>query len=179
MVNNIVRVLDRFTVRACRITLFIAGSLVVLMSIITTYAVIRRYIFNSPEAVSYEFSNMFLLFSFVLAVPELERLDRLLRVDIISDRLPDLPNQLVMNVVSPILGLVFCLLLTWKGGVDAFHALRTGQESLSAWPVPLGPVKSVIPLGYGLLCVVLLFRLSRGVSFLLKKKRPEGKERSV
>ena len=98
MVNKIVHVLDRFTIKACQITLFIAGSLVVLMSIITTYAVIRRYIFNSPEAVSYEFSNMFLLFSFVLAVPELERLDRLLRVDIISDRLPDLPNQLVMNV---------------------------------------------------------------------------------
>ena len=122
---------------------------------------------------------MFLLFSFVLAVPELERVDRLLRVDIISDRLPTLANQLVLNIISPILGLVFCILLTWKGGVDAFHALRTGQESLSAWPVPLGPVKSVIPLGYCLLCIVLLFRLTRGVSSIFMKNPAKGKEQAV
>lgn len=179
MVNKIVHVLDRFTVKACQITLFIAGSLVVIMAIITTYAVVRRYVFNNPEAASYEFSNMFLLFSFVLAVPELERVDRLLRVDIISDRLPTIANQMVLNIISPILGLVFCILLTWKGGVDAFHALKTGQESLSAWPVPLGPIKSIIPLGYGLLCIVLLLRLSRGVSFLWMKRGSEEKERRV
>ena len=141
----------------------VAGTLAVLMAFTATYGVVRRYIFHSPEPYSYELSVMFLLLSFVLAVPALERFDRFIRVDIISSHLPVRANNVILNVLAPILGLVFCGVLAWKGGVDAQFALRVSQTSLSAWPVPLFPIKIVIPISYGLLCLVLIVRLCRGL----------------
>ena len=53
-----------------------AGSLMVIMAFLSTYGATRRYAFRSPEPVSYEFSSMFLLLSFVLALAAVERHDK-------------------------------------------------------------------------------------------------------
>ncbi len=163
MFSKIKQLFNQIIEYASHLTMVVAGTLVVLMAFIATYGVVRRYIFHSPEPYSYELSVMFLLFSFVLAVPALERLNRFIRVDIVSSRLPERADNIILNIIAPILGLVFCGVLTWKGGVDALFALRVSQTSLSAWPVPLFPIKIVIPIGYGLLCLVLIVRLCRGL----------------
>jgi TRAP-type C4-dicarboxylate transport system permease small subunit len=140
-----------------------AGSLIVIMGFLSTYGAIRRYVFRSPEPVSYEFSCMFLLISFVLAIAAVERQDRLLRCDLLLERFPENVRNIVANIISPILGITFFGIVTWVSFGDALRALEIGQHSLSTWPVPLFPVKLVIPIGYGFLCIVLLVRLFLGL----------------
>ena len=68
----------------------------------------------------------------------------------------------MLNVVGPLLGLVFCSVLTWEGWTVAMYSLEIGERSMSVWAVPLFPVKILIPAGYGLLCLVLVLKIIRG-----------------
>jgi TRAP-type C4-dicarboxylate transport system permease small subunit len=164
--SKIKQLLNQIIERASHFAMVLAGAMVVLMAFMTTYGVVRRYLFNSPEPYSYEFSVIFLLLSFVLAVAALERLNRLIRVDILANRFSKGTNNIILNIIAPILGLAFCAILTWKGGADALYALQMSQLSRSAWQVPLFPIKIIIPIGYGLLCLILIARLCRGLASL-------------
>ena len=146
-----------------------AGSLMVIMAFLSTYGATRRYAFRSPEPVSYEFSCMFLLLSFVLALAAVERQDRLLRCDLLLVRFSENVRNFVSNIISPILGITFFGIITWVSFGDALRALEIGQVSRSAWPVPLFPIKIFIPIGYGFFCLVLLYRLILG---LIRLKNP-------
>ena len=61
------RVVEPWIERINRVFVVFAGLLIVIMGFLSTYGAIRRYAFNSPEPVSYEFGCIFLLVSFVLA----------------------------------------------------------------------------------------------------------------
>lgn len=140
-----------------------AGILITIMAFLSTYGATRRYVFRSPEPISYEFSCMFLLISFILGLAAVEKSDRFLRCDILLERFPDNVRNIISNIVSTILGITFFGIITWISFGDAWRAHQIGQVSLSAWPVPLFPIKLFIPIGYGFLCLVLLFRLVSGL----------------
>jgi TRAP-type C4-dicarboxylate transport system permease small subunit len=146
-----------------------AGSLIVIMAFLSTYGATRRYVFTSPEPISYELSKVFLLLSFVLALTAVERQDRLLRCDLLLANFPGNFKNIVLNIISPILGLTFFGIVTWVSFSGAMRALQFGEVSLSAWPIPLFPVKIFIPIGYGFFSLVMLFRLILG---LLRLKKP-------
>jgi len=151
-----------------------AGSLIVIMAFLSTYGSIRRYAFNSPEPVSYEFSKMFLLLSFVIAMAAVERQDRFLRCDLLLERVSENVRNILSNIISPILGITFFGIITWISFGDALRALEIGQHSLSTWPVPLFPVKLFIPIGYGFLCFILVIRLVLGLlHFRTSSREPQ------
>lgn len=154
--------------RITHVFVAVAGILIVIMGFLSTYGALRRYIFRSPDPVSYELSCVFLLVSFVLANAAVERQNRLLRCDIFLGMLPSGVQNVISNIVSPIMGITFFGAITWISFGDALRALEIGQMSTSTWPVPLFPVKLFIPIGYGFFCLVLLYRLVLG---LLSLKR--------
>lgn len=160
--------LDLWIERVNRGFVIFAGSLMVIMAFLAAYGSMRRYVFNAPEPVSYEFSKMFLLLSFVLALAAVEKQDRFLRCDLLLERFPERVRNAVSNILSPILGIIFFGIITWISFGDAVRALEIDQHSLSSWPVPLFPIKLVIPIGYGFLCLVLLIRLVLGLLHLKK-----------
>jgi len=135
------------------------------MGFAITYGVVMRYAFHAPEPYSYEFSAMFLLFSGVLAVAGVERLDRNVRNDLISTRYPPLIKVIVLSIIFPLLALLFVGILTWKSVGNALYALQIGQISASPWAVPLAPIKFVIPFGYILLCLILIGKFIQGFTF--------------
>jgi len=153
---------DRVLDRVSKFFAVLSGILVLLMAFTASYGVIRRYLFRSPEPYSYELSTMFLLWTFVLALAYLEKLDGHLRVDFFVVLFPRKLRLFLLNVVGPLLGLVFCSVLTWEGWTVAMYSLEIGERSMSVWAVPLFPVKVLIPVGYGLLCVVLVLKILRG-----------------
>lgn len=163
MGNKIKKIVDPWIGRINQVFVVIAGALIVIMGFLSTYGALRRYAFRNPEPVSYEFSCMFLLITFVLAIAAVERQDRFLRCDILLERFPQTMRHIVSNIISPIMGITFFGIITWISFGDALRALEIGQVSRSAWPVPLFPVKLFIPIGYGFLCLVLLFRLVFGL----------------
>ena len=154
--------------RLSRFFLILAGILTLLMVFTATYGVFRRYALNSPEPYSYELSTMFLLFSFVLAVACVERYDRHIRVDFISSRVSKTVEYVILNILAPIAGLFVAVMFTWKGFDVAFYSLQIGEVSSSTWAVPLFPVKIIVPIGYGMLVLVLLSRLYFGIGHLIR-----------
>ncbi|MCK4817129.1 TRAP transporter small permease [bacterium] len=163
MENRVKQKLDLWIERVNQGFVVFAGSLIVIMAFLSTYGSIRRYAFNSPEPISYEFSKMFLLLSFVLAIAAVERQNRFLRFDLLLERFPENVHNIISNIISPIFGITFFGIITWITFGDTLRALEIGQHSLSSWPVPLFPIKLFIPIGYGFLCIILVIRLILGL----------------
>jgi TRAP-type C4-dicarboxylate transport system permease small subunit len=156
--------IDRLT----RFLLIISGVMIVLMIFTSTYGVFRRYFFHSPEPYSYEISTMFLLWSFVLAVAAVERYDRNIRVDFISSRVPDRARHLILSIVAPAAGLFVCSMFAWQGFAAAMYSLKIGAVTMTAWKVPLFPIKIIIPIGYAILCLVLIAKLYSGITTFVR-----------
>lgn len=161
--------LDHIIERISYFGVYISGVLAVIMACLATYGVIRRYAFNDPEKYSYEISIMFLVTGVVFAIPYIQRVGRHLRVDVISNRFPEGVQDVLLNIVVPILALVYFVPMTWKSWENAWYALQVGERSYSAWAPFLFPIKVTVPIGVGLLCLVLLAQLCRGVSSLIKR----------
>lgn len=163
--NKIDQILERIS-KFCAV---LSGALIVLMAFTASYGVFRRYVFNSPEPYSYELSTMFLLWTFVLAIAHVEKLDGHLRVDFFVVLLPKKIRLFMLNVIGPLFGLLFASVLTWEGWRVAMYSHEIGEKSMSVWAVPLFPVKIIIPFGYGLLCIVLVLKIIRGFLSLRDK----------
>lgn len=144
--------------------------MIVLMVFTATYGVARRYFFNSPEPYSYEISTMFLLWSFVLAIAAVERYDRNIRVDFLSSRVPGIARHFILNIASPVAGLFVCSMFAWQGFVAAMYSLKIGAVTMTAWKVPLFPIKIIIPIGFVVLCLVLIAKLYSGIAMLVRGK---------
>ncbi|NLE73628.1 MAG: TRAP transporter small permease [Actinobacteria bacterium] len=149
--------------RINRVLVIGAGLLIVIMGFLSAYGAIRRYVFRSPEPVSYEFAAMFVLISFVLALAAVERQDRMLRNDLLLDRFSPRVRNVVSNIIGPLMGMTFFGIIMWYSFGDALRALEIGQVSHSAFPVRLFPVKIFVPIGYGFLCLVLFLRCVLGL----------------
>jgi TRAP-type mannitol/chloroaromatic compound transport system permease small subunit len=173
---RVIRKLDNWIGRISQSLMLVTGILVLLMAFLATYGVLRRYAFSSPEPYSYELSTICLLWSGVLAVAGVEWLDRNVRNDLVSSRFPQAMRDIVLGFVGPLLALIFCAVLDWKSIENALYALRIGQVTASPWALPLAPIKFVIPLGYTLLCLVLLSKVCHGfitVKNIVQKRRGE------
>jgi TRAP-type mannitol/chloroaromatic compound transport system permease small subunit len=159
--------------RLSRFFLVLSGILTLLMVFTATYGVFRRYAFNSPEPYSYELSTMFLLWSFVLAIACVERYNRHIRVDFISSRVPKIVEHIIIYILGPLAGLFVSGIFTWKGFNVAMFSLKIGEVSASTWAVPLFPIKIIVPIGYGMLFLVLIAKLYFGIAYLFQKTKPE------
>jgi TRAP-type C4-dicarboxylate transport system permease small subunit len=157
--------------RASHFLLVASGILMVIMSFLATYGVIRRYLFKSPEPYSYELSCIFLIFTFVLAVSTVERENLHIRVDFISNLFSQTVQKILLQIVFPLMGLSVCFFLTWKGLDNALASFSVDERSLSVWKEPLFPVKIVIFIGYAMLFLVLLAKIYRGITSLIPRKR--------
>lgn len=164
MVYKIARRITGIIGRLSSCFLLIAGFMILIMVFAVTYGVTRRYVFHSPEPYSYELSMMFLMFSFVFSISSVERLSQQLRVDIISNKMPEKMRHVVLSIITPILALAFVGVLFYKGVEATQYAFEVGERSISAWRQPMGPIKLMIPIGYSVLIMVLIVKLVAGVA---------------
>lgn len=171
MFTKVMQTLDHIIERISYFGVYISGVLALLMACLATYGVIRRYAFNNPEKYSYEISIMFLVIGVVFALPYIQRVGRHLRVDFIVNRLPAGAQDILSDIVFPLIALFYVVPLTWKSWENSWYALQIGERSYSAWAPLLGPIKVMVPIGVGLLCLVLLAQLCRRVSSLIKRAK--------
>jgi len=141
----------------------IAGIQLVLMVFTATYGVIMRYFFRAPEPISYEISTIFLLWTYVFAMPEVEKYDEHITSDIFTQFMPVKIRRFLKKIISPILGIVFCSMLTWKGWTAAMYSLKISEISTSVWAEPIYPVKIVIPICYALVVLVLISKFYNNI----------------
>lgn len=169
MFKKVMRTLEHIIERISYYGVYASGLMAVIMAVLATYGVIRRYVFNNPEPYSYELSTMLLLVGIVFAIPYIQRVGRHLRVDIIAGHLPEGVQTVILNILVPLLALFYLVPMTWQSWEDAYYSLSIGERSFSAWAPPYFPIKVWIPIGVGALCLVLFAQLCHGI-FLLKEK---------
>ena len=169
MIRRVIQFLDRTIEHVGNTFLLISGILIMIMAWLSTYGVTRRYALNDPEHYSYEISTIFLLACVVLAIAGVQRLGRNLRVDFVANHLGKGVQDVLLNIVGPMLGLFYVIILTWQSWDTAWYSLQIGETSQSAWEEPLWPTKIVVPIGAGLLCLVLIAQLSHGVASLVRR----------
>jgi TRAP-type C4-dicarboxylate transport system permease small subunit len=149
-------------------TIYVAGVITLIMALATTYGVVMRYAFNRPEHYTYEISIFCLIASVAFSLPYIQRQGRNLRVDFVSNRFSQKVQKALLNILVPVIALCYLIPLVWKSWGDAFYSLGIAERTYSAWAPPVGPMKLFVPIGVGLLCLVLLSQLIHGILALRK-----------
>jgi len=149
-----------------RYTLALSGIFILAMAFSSTYGVGRRYFAHNPEPYSYEVSTILLIWCFVLSMAAVQFQERHIRGDFVLNRLPKMAQYVIDQMLAPVLGLMCAVLLTWRAIPGAMFSLSLGEVSPSAWKEPVFPVKIMIPIGFGILCVILVYQVYRGFAGL-------------
>jgi TRAP-type C4-dicarboxylate transport system permease small subunit len=156
--------LDRVT----RLLWLCAGAMITLMAFTTGYGVVMRYVFRNADPYAYEITYILMLACVVFSIAHTQRLGRHLRIDILDRFFSETVRGIIVNVAGPIVGLVFLVPLVWKTWEKAWLALQSGQVT-STTGIPTFPMMVAIPVGAGLLCLVLIAQILRYLASLRGK----------
>jgi TRAP-type mannitol/chloroaromatic compound transport system permease small subunit len=154
--------------RVSEAALAISGVTIAVIGLVVTYAALRRYVFHNPEPYSYDVSTMLSVFSAALAIPGVQFLRKNIRLDFVAGRLPLKVQKAVLGIGYPLMGLSYAVVLTWQTWKVGWYSLEVGEVAQSIWGEPLWPIKLVIPIGLGLLCLVLVAQLCQGMIALVR-----------
>jgi TRAP-type mannitol/chloroaromatic compound transport system permease small subunit len=141
---------------------WLAGWLIVPMTLAVAYEVVARYAFNAPTIWAYDTTYMLFSTQFMLAAAYTLLRGGHIRTDVFYERWSP-RTRAIIDAVSYVLfffpGMAFVL---YAGSVEAWHAWEIGERSdWSPWRPVIYPLKAVIPVTAALL-------LLQGFSELVK-----------
>jgi len=166
-VKLLASLLDRITF----VFLAISGAMILVMACTNTYGVVMRYVFSNPDPYVYTIINILMLGCAVFSIAHVERLGQHISISFWSGHLSHKAQEILQNIVGPILGLIFCLTVSWMSCNDAWFSLQIKQTTTGIVGLPLFPIKMMVPVGFGLVCLVLIAKISRYVVSLRSKAR--------
>jgi len=164
---KLLKILDKTLDILSNGALLLSGVMLLAMGLNVTYGVITRYVFSAPSIVAIEMTKILMIPALVLAVSYVQRNGRHLKVDFLSMRFPQVIQHILLEIVVPIIGLFVGYILVWKGWVSMEYSFQIHETSFAVWEEPLWPVRLTIPIGYGLLCLVMIGQLFRGIGTLI------------
>lgn len=129
--HRVTRIFDAFSLIST-----IALIAVMLMAVVD---VVGSKVFHTPFAPAYELTQMFSipLVFFTVGVVQMGR--GMMRIDLLANQFPKW-LQRALNLISSVLGAVFCVFLAWRAWVYAYgtlylnHIKTTGNVKLAMWP---------------------------------------------
>jgi TRAP-type mannitol/chloroaromatic compound transport system permease small subunit len=165
----------RFLIKADKVVekvgdwaMVVSGILVLLIGLLTTYGVGKRYIFHNPDPYSYEMSIIFLVACILLSLPGIQWQRRNLRVDWILTHFSPRWQGIVGDVFATLLGMVFVGIVIWKSWGIFRYSISVGQSSQSAWQEPLWPMQLLVPICMAWLWITLLSQLIHAIVHAVK-----------
>ena len=138
----------------------IAGFLIIAIVGVIIYEVIARYGFNSPTEWSFETSAFLFLGYIVLGGGYTLLYGEHVNTDIIYSHIP-LRGRALVDLITSVLSLLFCLVLLWEGGKFAWSATLMGRHTGTPWNPPVFIVLWVLPVGGGLLLIQVVAKFIR------------------
>jgi TRAP-type mannitol/chloroaromatic compound transport system permease small subunit len=147
-VDRLLGVIDRVSTVAG----WLAGWLIVPMTLAVTYEVIARYAFNAPTIWAYDVTYMLFGAQFMLAASYTLLKGGHIRTDVFYERWSAATRakiDLAAYVLFFFPGMLFIL---YAGGVEAWKAWEIGERSdWTPWRPIIYPLKAVIPISAALL----------------------------
>lgn len=158
--------------------LFYAGAvfLFILVILITLEVVARRFL-GRPTSWSFEISTYLLSLIIFLPIAYVLQIRRHIAVSFLYDHLSN-KGRSVLDLVAPVLALVWSVILTWQIGKLAYASLQHGWTSGTQLSVPIGYLQLVMAIGASLLCLEFVLLILSHVKLLLGRRNPAppGKE---
>lgn len=133
-----------------------------------SYEVVSRGIFGVPTMWSFDVSSYLMLLIIFLGVAYVFQINRYVRIDFLYDLLP-IKGRRVIDVIEPLLSLVWIGILTWQTGKFAFRSLREGIGSGTELELPVGYIQMFMFIGAVLLLLQVLLFLWANIDALMKK----------
>jgi TRAP-type mannitol/chloroaromatic compound transport system permease small subunit len=158
--------LNRWMGAVTRFFVGISAVMVILMALATTYSVVRRYLLSSPDNNAFLSICIITLVFAVFSWAEVQRLRKHIVVDYFSDRFNPRIQEILQNIVTPILGLLFCSVLAWKNWAGMVFAYQITQRTVTNIAIPVYPLRVMITFGVILLGLVLLVQLATYLAML-------------
>jgi TRAP-type C4-dicarboxylate transport system permease small subunit len=146
--NSSLKSVEKAGAAVCAVSIFVMVGL-------TTADVILRYLFNSPITGAYEIMEFLPVGVAFLSFAYVQRTRGHVGLEIVVPRLPR-KAALILEIVGCILALGCLWAAAWQSGGEAWDAFVTGDYMGEIVRVPYWPAKSVVALGFGLLCLTLI-----------------------
>jgi len=165
----------RFFLKADRVVekvgdwaMIVSGILILIIGLITTYGVGKRYIFHNPDPYTYELGVIFLVACILLAIPGVQWQRRNLRVDWIVSHFSPKWQGIIGDVFTTVLAMVFVSIVIWKSWGLFVYSFQVRETSQSAWQEPLWPIKLLVPITMSWLFLTLLSQLAHAVIHVVR-----------
>ncbi|HUV56694.1 MAG TPA: TRAP transporter small permease subunit [Dehalococcoidales bacterium] len=133
----------------------LAWALILFLMCFGVYDVIRRYIFNAPTVWGYVVLKMGLVALAAIGGGYALKRGSFVRVDILYARWSR-RGKAIADIATFAFVALFCVIGIWYGIDMAHFAITTGQVTANVEQFPMGPVKSLIPLGIFLVLLVVV-----------------------
>lgn len=141
----------------------VAAALTLGMMLSVVYDVIARVVFRAPTLWVIDVNEYLLVYlTFVPAAWILLR-DHHVKVELVTERLPARARRVVESL-GDLMGLAYCVVLTWQSWLVAWAAWEGGYRFSTALALPQFPVFVIIPIGAAWLGLAFLARLVAAAS---------------
>jgi TRAP-type C4-dicarboxylate transport system permease small subunit len=138
-----------------RVLIAIAGVVLVAVAVLINVEVVGRTFFAWSTQMSDEYSGYGLCATTMLCLVVAMRRDRFLRVDGIVERLPP-RGQAAAAIFGAAIGAAVSAVLCWSTAKLTLTSFVFGTTSIEFSQTPLAIPQSLMPIGFGLLCLGFL-----------------------
>ncbi|SHN04504.1 TRAP transporter small permease subunit [Roseibium suaedae] len=138
-----VTALNRFIFQAASLLMFLIVPVML-------FAVVSRYVFNSPSTWAMELATLIFGPYFLLAGPNLLHERGHVSLDLVQHAVGAGARRVLEIINYPII-IAFCVILLFYAVPFAWQAFEYGETSYSSWNPPIWPVKLFIPVALVLL----------------------------
>jgi TRAP-type transport system small permease protein len=145
-----------------RILIIISGIAFIIVMLGTAIDVIMRYIFNKPITGGLEMAEYLFVTMVFLAIAYTQSKDEHIRVDFIVDLFP-IKGKYWSRVLSLSIALIISLLIAWRGLIALITSIRVDEFAMGQIPFPLWPSKLMVPLGFFVLSLRLIFDIVQNI----------------
>lgn len=151
----------------------IIAWLVVPLAVVVFYEVVLRYIFNAPTGWAYDTAWMLYSTLFIIGGAYTLKYKRHVRIDVIYQRFLTIRGKAIFDLVFyVVVFLPVTTLFTVKAFQFALRAWMVGEKlSTTVWFFPAGPIKTLIPIGFFLLCLQGMAEFIRCFTVLKKGEK--------
>ncbi|MFC4024066.1 TRAP transporter small permease subunit [Oceanobacillus longus] len=158
-----------------KILVYIAGGIVMLMSIAITIDVILRYFFSSPTSWIFNTSNIATGFVALILGGYMLMKDGHVRVDIFFEKF-SLRTQSIIDLITTLFLFLIVFAFIWLGFDYVMHYMNIGATSSGGLGIPLWVYWTMIPIGGIILGIQGIFKLIEDIYIIINGEKLYGDE---
>jgi len=128
------------------------------MAVSISYDVVMRYVLLAPTIWALEVNTFLLVFLCVIPAADTLNAGTQIQITFLTERLPT-AVQTKVPVVGNAVGVLFCGVMTWKGGSMAWAAYQHNDRMSTSLGTPLAIPYALIPIGFALLGLTYAARM--------------------